>query len=65
MGLVDVLKFREAMVNDPQAAIAATASEAARGSLERIAGHMQEMGSGPNGWRFLLGRRRVLRIRHR
>ena len=55
MGLVEVLKFRGAMVADPQDTMAGIGSVAARESLQRITGYMEEMGSGPSGWRFLLG----------
>jgi len=51
----DVLRFRGAMIADPDKAIRAFAADAGRSQLTAIAKEMANAGSGKAGWRYLLG----------
>ncbi len=53
--VTDVLRFRGAMIADPDNAISTFAAGAGRRQLDAIAGEMEEAGSGKAGWRYLLG----------
>jgi hypothetical protein len=53
--VTDVLRFRGAMIADPDKAIRTFAAGAGQGQLNAIAKEMADAGSGKAGWRFLLG----------
>ncbi|MBS0532612.1 MAG: hypothetical protein JSR72_01010 [Proteobacteria bacterium] len=53
--LVDVLRFRGAMLSDPAKGAETFAVDAGRAGFARISKHMLDGGSGPSGWRYLLG----------
>ncbi|WP_148259281.1 hypothetical protein [Polymorphum gilvum] len=50
-----VLRFRDAMISDPKAAIRSLTTRSGRRQLDAIAEEMDEAGSGSAGWRTLLG----------
>ena len=54
-GMVDVLRFRGGMMNDPAKTAATFAVGAARGQFDAVTKSMTDAGSGPVGWRLLLG----------
>lgn len=53
--VTEVLRFRDAMIADPDKAIRAFAAGAGRDQLNAVAKDMAEAGSGRAGWRYLLG----------
>lgn len=53
--VTDVLRFRGAMIADPDKAIRTFTADAGRDQLNAIAKEMADAGSGKAGWRYLLG----------
>lgn len=53
--VTEVLRFRGAMIADPDNAISTFAAGTGRRQLDAIAGEMEDAGSGKAGWRYLLG----------
>lgn len=55
LGVYALVDFRNALASDPEAAITAVRHPAVRDRLTAITAAMTEMGSGADGWRYLVG----------
>ncbi|GEM_PF-6063200 len=55
MDIYLAMDFRNAMIDDPEDVAAKARTHAARASLQAMNAAMEEWGSGPDGWRYLMG----------